>query len=254
MTIFLRGSFNLVQPRIPLKRSSRAQARTTLGREFPIFTLSIAKRVPSPALAHVSCALSKIPYVGFSPIRLQAEAPYDHPYPSRQPYKIKRHVRILPHGSRFDRAFVVLMPSCLNGGHYQHHQPQAGWTTTSAHGSFARKGLCCPFPHRSYDPIRQSRRLPPISHCWLYGGSLPDDLVWAAPETFPAFRQHSFPTCRHPYAGRRAGEHMSSLSPAPVAFPIVELGRLLHLSRHRFRSGNLNDAAMFALCCGPQSC
>lgn len=147
-----------------IKRSSRAQARTTLGREFPIFTLSIAKRVPSPALAHVSCALSKIPYVGFSPIRLQAEASYDQPYPSRQPYKIKRHVRILPHGSRFDRAFVVLMPSCLNGGHYQHHQPQAAWTTTSAHGSFAPKGLCCPFPHRSYDPIRQSRRLPPISH------------------------------------------------------------------------------------------
>src|SRR6266567_9429244 len=28
-------------------RSSRAQARTTLGREFPTFALSMAKRVPS---------------------------------------------------------------------------------------------------------------------------------------------------------------------------------------------------------------
>jgi transposase len=54
-------------------RSSRAQARTTVGREFPISALSMAKRVPSPAIAHVSCTLSKIPYGGFSPVRLQAE-------------------------------------------------------------------------------------------------------------------------------------------------------------------------------------
>jgi hypothetical protein len=55
------------------KRSSRAQARTTVGREFPISALSMAERGPSPAIAHVSCALSKIPYGGFSPVRLQAE-------------------------------------------------------------------------------------------------------------------------------------------------------------------------------------
>src|SRR5262249_17995501 len=53
--------------------SSRAQARTTVGREFPISALSIAERGPSPAIAHVSCTLSKIPYGGFSPVRLQAE-------------------------------------------------------------------------------------------------------------------------------------------------------------------------------------
>src|SRR5262245_42810667 len=53
--------------------SSRAQARTTLGREFPISALSMAERGPSPTIAHVSCALSKIPYGGFSPVRLQVE-------------------------------------------------------------------------------------------------------------------------------------------------------------------------------------
>jgi hypothetical protein len=42
--------------------SSRAQARTTVGREFPLSALSMAERVPSPAIAHVSCALSKIPH------------------------------------------------------------------------------------------------------------------------------------------------------------------------------------------------
>jgi len=36
--------------------------------------------------------------------------------------------------------------------------------------------------------MRQSRRLPLISQDhWLYSGSLPYDLVWAATETFPTF-------------------------------------------------------------------
>jgi hypothetical protein len=56
-----------------LEGSSRAQARTALGREFPTFALSMAKRVPRPAIAHVSCTLSQIPSGGFSPVRLQAE-------------------------------------------------------------------------------------------------------------------------------------------------------------------------------------
>ena len=51
--------------------SSRAQARTTLGGEFPTSSLSIEERVPSSAIAHVSCAPSKIPDIGFSPVRLQ---------------------------------------------------------------------------------------------------------------------------------------------------------------------------------------
>ena len=39
--------------------SGRALARATLGREFPISALSIAERVPSPTIAHVS---SRPPY------------------------------------------------------------------------------------------------------------------------------------------------------------------------------------------------
>jgi hypothetical protein len=84
-------------------------------------------------------------------------------------------------------------------------QPQAFVTTTPAHGSLAPSGLCCPVPPRYCDPIRQSRRLPPLSQeRWLYGRSLPDDLVWAAYETFPALGHHSFCACRHPYAERRS--------------------------------------------------
>jgi ABC-type dipeptide/oligopeptide/nickel transport system ATPase component len=35
-------------------KSGRALARATLGREFPISTLSMVERVPSPTIAHVS--------------------------------------------------------------------------------------------------------------------------------------------------------------------------------------------------------
>jgi len=62
--------------------SSRAQARAALGREFPTLTLSIMRRVPSPTFVHVSCAPSKIPDSEFSPVRLQAVASFNQPYPA----------------------------------------------------------------------------------------------------------------------------------------------------------------------------
>ncbi len=39
---------------LPSPLSGRALARAALGQEFPISTLSIVERVPSPAIAHVS--------------------------------------------------------------------------------------------------------------------------------------------------------------------------------------------------------
>jgi hypothetical protein len=86
--------------------------------------------------------------------------------------------------------------------------PRTALTTTSPHGSFAPKGLCCPFPPRYYDPIRRSRRHPLTSQeLWLYRGALPDNLVWAAIETFPALA--------------------ASLSSIAVLYPRRETSRLL---------------------------
>jgi len=83
-------------------------------------------------------------------------------------------------------------------------------------------------PHRrSYDPIRQSRRLPRTSQVhWLYRRSVPDDLVWAASETFPALGQRSFLTCHHPYAERRNGDTPAT-SPLPKAFRNKTVRQLL---------------------------
>jgi hypothetical protein len=111
---------------------------------------------------------------------------------------------MLPADLQFERGFVVHRPSCRYEWFSQPTQPQVVVTTTTAHGSLAPNGLCCPIPPRYSDPIRQSRRLPLLSqNHWLYRGSLPATLLWAANETFPALGSCSFLACRHPYAERR---------------------------------------------------
>jgi len=120
---------------------------------------------------------------------------------------------MLPAGPQFERGFVVSGPSCRYGWFSQPTQPQIFVTTTTAHGSLAPNGLCCPVPPRYSDPIRQSRRLPPLSQDhWLYRRSLPATLLWAASETFPALGPCSFLTCRHPYAERRNEAPQSPLA------------------------------------------
>ena len=115
--------------------------------------------------------------------------------------------------------------------------PRVTDTTTSAHGSLAPGGFCCPSYPCYFDPIRQSQWLPRISQAhWLYPGSVPDDLVWAASETFPALGQRSFLTCHRPYAERRNGETPVA-SPLPVAFRNKTLRQLLYSTRHQLRSG-----------------
>ena len=54
------------------------------------------ERGPSSAIPHVSCAPSKIPYSGFSPVRLQAVASRDHLYPACAVLGVKHQVCIPP--------------------------------------------------------------------------------------------------------------------------------------------------------------
>ena len=105
--------------------------------------------------------------------------------------------------------------------------PRVSETTTSTHGSLAPGGFCGPSHPRYYDPIRQSRRLPRTSQVrWLYRGSVPDDPVWAAAETFPALPQRSFPPCHHPYAERR-NRDTPATSLLPKAFRNKTMRQLL---------------------------
>jgi hypothetical protein len=115
--------------------------------------------------------------------------------------------------------------------------PRVSETTTSAHRSLAPGGFCCPSHPRSYDPIRQSRRLPRTSQVrWLYRRSVPDDLVWAVFETFPALSQCSFLACHRPYAERR-NEDTPAVSPLPEACRNTTVRQLLHPTRPQLPSG-----------------
>src|SRR5262249_40423350 len=105
-----------------------------------------------------------------------------------------------------------------------------------------------------YDPIRASRRLPRTSQDgWLYRGALPDDLVWAAPETVPTLSHSPFWTCRYPYAGGKE-RCTSSFSPSSMAFAQQSRARLPHDPAPGFMAGPSVDASVFASCCGPPSC
>ena len=153
------------------------------------------------------------PQSGFKPWRLSI-----NPTLPESSTGVKHQVCLPPVSAQFDSAFVAPWPSCRHGWVSQTTQPRASVATTTAHGSLAPNGLCCPVPPRYSDPIRQSRRLPPLSQeRWLYGGALPDDLGWAVGETFPALAHHSFFACRHPYAERRNKVPQSPL--VPVGLP-----------------------------------
>jgi hypothetical protein len=128
----------------------------------------------------------------------------------------------------------VPSPACRYEWFSQPTPPQVIGTTTTAHGSLAPNGLCCPVPPRSSAPIRPSRRLPPLSqNHWLYRGALPATLLWAANDTFPALGSCSFLTCRHPSAERR-----SEASQSPLA-------------AHGFPPQNMESAPLFPLTSAP---
>lgn len=82
-----------------LAQSSRAQARTILGREFPNHVpFRYARRVPNSTIIHVSCTLSKIPDIGFSPIRLQKQVVH---------ITLQRH---LAHNIQYDVCYIFNVP------------------------------------------------------------------------------------------------------------------------------------------------
>jgi hypothetical protein len=200
----------------------------------------MAKRVPNPTLVHVSCALSKIPYVGFSPVRLQAEASIDQPYPSRLSHGIKRQVRIPPGDHRFDRTFVVPLPSCLHGEDYQ-LPPASG----SFNDPLSPRVLCS---ERVMLSLSSSllRPDPPVS---TTPADFPGSLVirrgfarrpdLGCPRDLPCFASVLPPYVPPSIRRQESWVRLSGSSPAPVAFPSLTVSQLLQLSRHRFQPGRV---------------
>ena len=128
-SLLVTGSLKLYRDSVPFHltfggscyiRASRVQARTTVGREFPLSPLAIVKRGPRSALGHVSCALSDIPYVALSPGGFTPQCLHDQP--SHAPCDSADQAPGL-HTPSFprvcDTVFVACAPVGTIGWHYQ---------------------------------------------------------------------------------------------------------------------------------------
>ena len=201
------------------------------------------------ALQHVSSSPSKIPYVGFSPIRLQTGI-------QPQPSPVTHGLSARPTYTRILQTYMRSKPFDSVGRHYLRNRAfaQAGLPTLKKNNPVQR-----PLAHRwvmlshqliaYYGLIRNSRPLPPIYV--LYDGSLPYGLVWAGIERLPNLLCMPLSTVP-PSVPRRARRlHVTVPSPSVLAFAISAQARRPQPHARRFPRGKCNVAAKFALCYGP---
>ncbi len=147
---------------------------------------------------YVSSSPSKIPYVGFSPVRLQTGI---RPRPSHHDPRLKRKTRI-HHVAR--STYTRPMPRfCAPVA--RRHVRRGGCLSEPVQRPLAHpRVLLSRRIVAYYGLIRNSRPLPPAY--WIRpGGSLPDGLVWAGIERLPNLLCVSVPPCRRPYPDGPSG-------------------------------------------------
>jgi hypothetical protein len=145
-----------------------------------------------PDHAYVSSSPSKIPYGGFSPVRLQTGLQPLRPSPARRGFKRQTHMQPRPAGLYA----AVHPPLCPVGpygqvcGAYSQgvpvQRPLARQLVLLSRRVIAYYGLIC-----------ASRSLPPL-YALCSGPSL-CGLLWAGFERVPNLLCLSFPPCRLPY-------------------------------------------------------
>jgi hypothetical protein len=201
-----------------------------------------------PDHQHVSSSLSKIPYSGFSPVRLQTEI---QPRPSstmaslsvkpaftQTPWTYTRLKSLSPKRAFIRRGTFVQAELPLS---YRDHPVQR---------SLAPQRVM--LFHRIiayYDLMRASLPLPPVYV--LSGGSLPVGLLRAGAEKVPNLSCLSFPIVPSSVP-RRLGDFFRSLLHRPL-WPSPsshKVGARLTTLAGSWR-GSCNEAAKFALCYGP---
>jgi len=201
------------------------------------------------ALQHVSSSPSKIPYVGFSPIRLQTRI---QPQPSPARYGLSAR----PTYTHTLRIYMRLKPFDSGGRHNLRSRAvaQAGLPTLKKNNPVQRplalqRVMLSPQVIAYYGLIRNSRPLPPIYV--LYDGSLPYGHVWAGIERLPNLLRMSLSTV--PPSGPRRAERLPTTVPSPPVLAFAISARARHPQPHarRFSRGQRNEASKFTLCCGP---
>ncbi len=208
------------------------------------------------AMQHVSSSPSKIPYVGFSPVRLQTGI-QPRPSPAR------RGLSARPTYTRASQTYTWLKLLSQKRVTSQHccwfyrsrAKAQAVLYSLLSVSNPVQRPLARQRVMLSrrviayYGLIRNSRPLPSIYG--LYDGSLPYGLVWAGIERLPNLLRMSFPSVPPSVPRRAKWLHTAVTSPSVIAF--AQSAQTRHPQPHarRFSRGKRNEAAKFALCYGP---
>jgi len=207
------------------------------------------------AMHHVSSALSKIPYGGFSPVRLQTGCqPRPSPTadglsakpasPSPRPTYTGPQRPVQPGATPRNRAGRPVIEPKLK----RRSSPLP--TALQSRGPWLARRFCC--PAGSSPTMASCETLAPLPATYgLYAGSLPDGLVWAGSERFPNLLRLSLPLV--PPSVPRGTDRVPVAAPSSVALAFTFFAEARHpLSpRRRFSRGWRFEAAKFASCCGP---
>ena len=207
-------------------------------------------------MQHVSSSPSKIPYVGFSPVRLQtgiqprpspvrrglsARPAYTHPSQAYTWLKLMSQKRVVPqHYCWFPRRGAKAQSGL--------HSILAMSNPVQRPLARQRVMLSCQVT-AYYGLIRNSRPLPSIYG--LYDESLPYGLVWAGIERLPNLLRMSFPSVPPSVPRQAKWLHTAVTSPSIIAFAQSAQARHPQPHARRFPRGKYNEAAKFALCYGP---
>lgn len=198
-------------------------------------------------LHHVSCSLSKIPYIGFSPVRLQTDI---QPRPSLKGALVKREARMYrsPHSLYAAKAAGSI--SCSQIGIYSGAISQGA---SQSRGPWLANGLCCPVRSSlttpSSAPLAASFRLILFVRQVF---ALRPRLGWR--RGVPQFNLRislNVPSLR-PRRSERLPAAVSS--PLATAFTHPAGARQTHRHHRRFPDGLYNEATEFTSRYGPKSC
>jgi hypothetical protein len=204
---------------------------------------------------HVSSSLSKIPYSGFSPVRLQTGC---QPRPSSHgdglsakpasPVPRPTYTGPQPAARRGVTPRQGAGPPVIEPKLKRRSPPPP--PALQSRGPWLARGFCC--PAGSSLTMASCETLAPLPATYaLYAGSSPDGLVWAGSERVPNLLRLSLPAV--PPSVPRWTDRVPVAVPSSIAlaFAFFAEARHPHVPRRRFSRGLRNEAAKFASCYGP---
>jgi len=182
------------------------------------------------AIHFVSSAPSKIPYGGFSPVRLQTGC-QKRPSPSRDDFDASTVA--------FSAVPVYFRSRTCVRRHSQLLTPHACPVALGSAAVLLSAGLIAYYGH-----IRAS-----ASHLWF--------ILWLCQrfhdrQKFPNLLRQGLIPCRRPYSG--GSQTPMTSRTLDLAFTLSEEVRQPQCSTHRTTCGPIYEAAALTLCCGPESC